>query len=111
MMIDISAIQLLEVAQNYRDPKSKGCLFGLLNNTITPMGARMLRNNMIQPPTRYDTFIAPRYDAVEELVESRDVLQNLRQGRTAGYVVKLTVPGLKPFQDVEKLLTKVCQRA
>ncbi|KAI1011422.1 hypothetical protein LB504_002228 [Fusarium proliferatum] len=60
MMIDISAIQSLEIMQNIRNSKSKDSLFGLLNHTCTPMGSRMLRSNILQPPTRPDLFITPR---------------------------------------------------
>ena len=41
MMIDISTIKALELVQNLQNPKSKDCLFGLLNETQTPMGARV----------------------------------------------------------------------
>ncbi|RDA90109.1 hypothetical protein CP533_2581 [Ophiocordyceps camponoti-saundersi (nom. inval.)] len=94
MMIDISAIQSLEIMQNLQNPKSKDCLYGLLNHTSTPMGARMLRSNILQPPTPRDSFIAPRYDALEELTTSEEMF---REVRTA----------LKLFHDVERLLTKL----
>lgn len=80
MMIDISALQSLEIMSNIGNPKSKDSLFGLLNHTITPMGSRMLRNNLLQPPTRYDTFIAPRYDTLEELTASEEMSQSIRKG-------------------------------
>lgn len=80
MMIDISAIQTLEIMQNQRDHKSKDCLFGLLNHTLTPMGSRMLRNNVLQPPTEHEKFILPRYDALEELTAHEDMFRALRKG-------------------------------
>lgn len=79
-MIDISAIQSLEVMQNIRNPKSKDCLFGLLNNTSTPMGSRMLRSNILQPPTRHWLFIIPRYDAVEELTINEEIFHKVHKG-------------------------------
>ncbi|KAI9158089.1 MutS 4 [Paramyrothecium foliicola] len=94
MMIDISAIQALEVMQNLHSPKSKHCLFGLLNETATPMGSRMLRSNILQPPTLGDLFITPRYDALEELTTNEEMFHEIRKA-------------LKPFLDVEKLLTKL----
>ncbi|KHN94077.1 DNA mismatch repair protein MutS, C-terminal domain protein [Metarhizium album ARSEF 1941] len=72
MMIDVSVIQSLEILQNLDKPKSKDSLFGLLNQTKTPMGSRMLRSNILQPPTKYDTFIGPRYEALEELTDMRN---------------------------------------
>ena len=79
MMIDISAIQSLEVMQNLLKPKSKNSLFGLLNNTLTPMGARMLRSNVLQPPTRQHNFINPRYDALEELTMDESMFRDVRK--------------------------------
>lgn len=78
MMIDISVIQSLEIVQNIRNAKSKDCLFGVLNQTLTSMGSRMLRSNILQPPTKYDTFIAPRYDAVEELTTGEEIFHSVR---------------------------------
>ncbi|QPH16040.1 hypothetical protein C2857_000582 [Epichloe festucae Fl1] len=67
----------LEIVQNIRNPKSKDCLFGILNQTLTPMGSRMLRSNILQPPTKYNTFIGPRYDAVEELTGEEEIFHSL----------------------------------
>lgn len=83
MMIDISAIQSLEIMHNSRSSKSKDCLFGLLNHTSTPMGSRMLRSNILQPPTRQDAFIDPRYDALEELTTNEEMFRELRKGTVA----------------------------
>ncbi|KAF1729741.1 MutS 4 [Beauveria bassiana] len=94
MMIDVSAIQCLEIVQNSHSSKSKDSLFGLLNHCVTPMGNRMLRSNIIQPPTLYESFIAPRYDAVEELTLNDEMFLEIRKT-------------LKKFLDVEKLLTKL----
>ncbi|KAG5956536.1 hypothetical protein E4U57_002549 [Claviceps arundinis] len=82
----------LEIVQNANKSKSKDCLFGVLNQTLTPMGSRMLRSNILQPPTKYDTFIAPRYDAVEELTAEEETFQGVRAA-------------LKDFTDVEKMIT------
>ncbi|OBT70038.1 hypothetical protein VE03_00464 [Pseudogymnoascus sp. 23342-1-I1] len=78
MMIDLSTIQSLELIQNITNVKSKDCLFGLLNETLTPMGSRMLRSNILQPSTQED-ILKNRYEAVT----------------------------LKPFLDVDKLLTNL----
>ncbi|KAM3542195.1 hypothetical protein ARSEF1564_004862 [Beauveria bassiana] len=94
MMIDVSAIQCLEIVQNSHSSKSKDSLFGLLNHCVTPMGNRMLRSNIIQPPTLYESFMAPRYDAVEELTLNDEMFLEIRKT-------------LKKFLDVEKLLTKL----
>ncbi|KAJ4269891.1 MutS protein msh4 [Fusarium torreyae] len=109
MMIDISAIQSLEIMQNLRNSKSKDSLFGLLNYTSTPMGSRMLRSNILQPPTRPDLFIIPRYDALEELTTNEEMFMEIRKGKVHEYEqgMQLTQTALKLFHDTEKLLTKL----
>lgn len=38
MLIDSSTVYNLELIQNVQNPQSTDSLFGLLNNTLTPMG-------------------------------------------------------------------------
>ena len=78
-MIDRQTCKSLEMIQNLQRPKSKDCLFGLLNQTLTPMGARRLRINVLQPSTDKGTLSA-RYDAIEELSANEEVFCSLRQG-------------------------------
>ncbi|KXT00085.1 hypothetical protein AC578_5790 [Pseudocercospora eumusae] len=93
MMIDLSTIRSLELVQNLQNPKSKDCLFGLLNETLTPMGVRLLRSNVLQPVTNQKT-LNKRYDAVEELSTKEDMFFNARSA-------------LKPFLDIDKILTQL----
>ncbi|KAI0016423.1 DNA mismatch repair protein-like protein muts [Xylariomycetidae sp. FL0641] len=94
MMIDISTIHSLELIQNLQNAKSKDCLFGLLNETCTPMGSRMLRSNILQPSTQVDNTLLPRYNALNELTMKEDMFHEIRKA-------------LRGFLDVEKLLTKL----
>ncbi|KAF9884637.1 MutS protein msh4 [Aspergillus nanangensis] len=66
MSIDLSTTVSLELVQNLQNPKSKESLFGLLNETLTPMGPRLLKANILQPSTEAPKLLA-RYDAVEDL--------------------------------------------
>ncbi|KAL1304769.1 hypothetical protein AAFC00_003705 [Neodothiora populina] len=91
MMIDLSTIHALELNQNLRNPRSKDCLFGLLSNTLTPMGARLLRSNILQPLTDAQT-LNTRYDALEELTSKEDMFFGVRGA-------------LKSVPDVDKILT------
>jgi DNA mismatch repair protein MSH4 len=93
MMIDVSTIHSLELVQNLRTPKSKECLFGLLNETQTPMGARLLRSNILQPVTEIDV-LNTRYDAVDELQLKEDLFYATRAA-------------LKNFLDADRILTSV----
>ena len=91
MMLDLSTIRSLELNQNLQDPKSKDCLFGLLNETLTPMGSRLLRSNILQPLTDEET-LNTRYDALGELTTKEDMFFGTRAA-------------LKPFLDADKTLT------
>ncbi|KAK5124000.1 hypothetical protein LTR85_002197 [Meristemomyces frigidus] len=93
MMIDLSTIRSLELVQNLHNAKSKDCLFGLLSETMTPMGGRLLRSNILQPLTSPDT-LNTRYDALEELSTKEEMFFAVRQA-------------LKPFLDVDKILTQL----
>ncbi|KAK7542311.1 muts domain V-domain-containing protein [Phyllosticta citribraziliensis] len=93
MMIDISTIRALELIQNLESPKSRDCLYGLLNSTQTPMGARLLRSNVLQPLTDMET-LNTRYDALEELSTKEEMFFATRQA-------------LKAFLDVDKILTEL----
>ncbi|KAJ4255775.1 MutS protein msh4 [Fusarium falciforme] len=104
MMIDISAIQSLEIMQNLRNPKSKDSLFGLMNHTTTPMGARMLRSSILQPPTRADLYITPRYEALDELTTNEEMFREIRKGDSARLIV---VPKNMPIQKVEEQINQV----
>ena len=92
-MADLSTVRSLELVQNLGNPKSKDCLFGLLNETLTPMGGRLLRSNILQPLTNEET-LGTRYDALEELSTKEEMFHAVR-------------PALKPFLDVDRMLTKL----
>lgn len=93
MMIDLATIKSLELVQNLQDAKSRQCLFGILNETLTPMGARLLRSNILQPITSSETLMK-RYEAVEELSTKEEMFFALRQI-------------LRPFLDADKTLTQL----
>ena len=78
-MIDLSTIRSLELIQNLHKAKSKDCLYGILNETLTPMGARLLKSNMLQPMIDVQ-YLEERFDAVEELTNREDVFFAVRQG-------------------------------
>ncbi|KAF2744082.1 hypothetical protein M011DRAFT_489176 [Sporormia fimetaria CBS 119925] len=91
MLIDVSTIHSLELVQNLQNPKSKDCLFGLLNETQTPMGSRLLRSNILQPLTDSET-LNTRYDALEELTTKEEMFFATRAA-------------LKNFIDADRVLT------
>ena len=50
-----------------------------MNETSTPMGARLLRTNILQPSTEKSKLLA-RYDAVEDLSTKEEMFLSVRQG-------------------------------
>ena len=80
MMIDLATSRSLELIQNLQTPKSKDCLYGLLNQTLTPMGARLLKSNVLQPSTDRNN-LESRYNALEELTTKEDIFFGVRQGQ------------------------------
>lgn len=84
MMIDLATIQSLELLQNSQSAKSKACLLGLMDETITPMGGRLLRSCILQPTTQMDV-LTTRYDAVSEMFMKEDMFVQTRQGRIRVY--------------------------
>lgn len=78
-MIDVSTIANLELIQNLQTASSKDCLYGVLDCTSTKMGARLLKNNILQPSTDQDKIEA-RWRAVEELSTRDELFHNVKDG-------------------------------
>lgn len=108
-MIDLSTIASLELIQNLQNQKSKHSLFGLLNETLTAMGARFLRSNILQPST--DALkIQGRYEALEEITTKEELFFAIRNGtKTLRFrPVGLTLStALKSFVDTDRVLATV----
>lgn len=79
MLIDLSTVSSLELIKNLQNSKSRDCLLGLLNETLTPMGARLLKSNILQPPTELEK-ITGRHDAVAELSSKEEIFYATRTG-------------------------------
>lgn len=80
MMIDFSTAASLELIQNLQNAKSRDCFLGLLNETLTPMGSRLMRTNILQPSTEQEKIVA-RYDAVEEMSTKENMFFAIRDGQ------------------------------
>ncbi|KAG0239065.1 MutS protein msh4 [Mortierella sp. GBA43] len=95
MVIDCATARNLELAVNLSTRDDKETLFGVLNQTLTPMGRRLLRSNILQPLTDERT-INTRLDCVQELTQSEETF----------YALKTS---LKAFNDVDHLITSFIQ--
>ncbi len=91
--IDDCAKRNLELTETMRDKKRQGSLFGVLDETKTSMGARMLKR-FIERPLVNRTAIERRLDAVEELTHNQPAADAIRTY-------------LKDIRDVERLLSKI----
>ncbi|TPX33894.1 hypothetical protein SmJEL517_g03317 [Synchytrium microbalum] len=95
VMIDAVTSRNLELVTNITAGHHGFSLFSVLNHTCTPMGARLLRTNILQPPSNERT-INTRLDSVEDLIHNQEMF----------FAVK---SALKGFPDVHHLITSLIQ--
>ncbi len=93
MFLDSTTLRNLDVLQSGAGGGVKGSLLGILDETVTPMGARMLRKWLLQP-CRDVQPIVERQDSVAELKEAHLFRGKLREI-------------LKQVHDMERLMGKV----
>lgn len=60
--------------------RSEHSLFGVLNHTKTPGGARRLRSNILEPLVDVDT-INIRLDSIQELLQNEELFFGLKNGQ------------------------------
>jgi DNA mismatch repair protein MutS len=93
MILDATTLRNLEIIRNIRDGSTKGTLIGVLDQTVTSMGSRLMRK-WVQQPLINIADIKARQDAIEEL--SAQVF--LRRDQ---------VEVLKTTYDIERLISRV----
>lgn len=91
--IDEATRRSLELTQTLRDGRRQGSLLGVIDRTVTSMGARLLGDWLANPLTAAATINA-RLDAVEELHADPTLAQQLRESLRATY-------------DMQRLLARV----
>src|SRR6185369_7054508 len=78
LSLDQTTLRHLEVLEPLRhDAPRNSSLYGALNRTMTPMGARLLRNWLSQPLAQADA-IRRRQDAVQAFIGHSSVLEDFR---------------------------------
>lgn len=92
MVLDGIARRNLEISKSLRDGEKKGTLLWVLDRTRTAMGGRMLKN-WLEQPLIDQVKIEERLDAVEELVNSLLVREEL-------------AAALKEIYDLERLTAR-----
>ncbi len=93
MELDLSARKNLELTETIRSKEKKGSLFGVLDQTKTSMGKRLLKSYIEQPLIKLNV-ITKRLDAVENLCEKSLLQQELSLLLANVY-------------DIERLMTRV----
>lgn len=94
MVLDAVTQRSLELVRNIHGGTREGTLLQILDRTVTPMGARLLRNWVLNP-LRDAQAIALRLDAVQEFVQTLSA-------RTTVYEL------LKGVRDLERIVSRAC---
>lgn len=95
MFLDTATQKNLELLHNLKGG-TDGTLLSVLDETLTPMGGRFLRNAILRPLIDIDE-IQNRLGAVEYMAEDYEFIDALRNN-------------LRKIQDLERLASKVCSR-
>src|SRR5215469_7562976 len=78
LTLDYTTLRHLEILDPLRhDAPRNASLYGALNRTVTPMGARLFRNWLSQPLSAVDP-ICQRQMAVQTFIENSPTLENFR---------------------------------
>lgn len=93
MILDTATLRNLEITRSAVDRGKRGTLFGLLDETSTGMGGRLLKKWVLSPLIQKEA-IEYRAESVEELVNNSEILNRLKKA-------------LEPIQDIERLLGRV----
>ncbi|MGH7990757.1 MAG: DNA mismatch repair protein MutS, partial [Limisphaerales bacterium] len=79
LALDQTTLRHLEILEPLRhDAPRNSSLYGALNKTVTPMGARLLRNWLSQPLSKVEP-IRQRQNAVQQFLENTFGLDSFRQ--------------------------------
>ena len=77
MVLDATTQRNLEIVKSMRDGGKEGTLLSVLDETVTSMGGRLLRQWLVTPLTSVSQ-IKRRQDAVEELLSRKEERESLR---------------------------------
>ena len=93
LAIDPATRRSLELVATIRDGKREGSLLGVLDRTVTSLGARLVADWLAAPLTDVDAINA-RIESVDELVNNPTVTEQLRES-------------LREIYDIQRLLSRV----
>jgi DNA mismatch repair protein MutS len=93
MILDRASMLNLELFTTIREHDSKGSLFAVLDNTVTPMGGRLLKQ-WIKQPLANKSAIEERLAGVNDLYKSDIFLINVRES-------------LEKVHDLERVISRL----
>ena len=93
MILDADTQRNLEITTSIRDGSKNGTLLEVLDQTVTPMGGRKLRQCLLQPLLN-EKDINERLYAVEELRTQINLQEEIRDA-------------LEQMSDIERLITRI----
>jgi len=103
LVLDQTTLRNLEILRNVRDGGQENTLFSILDRTLTPMGARLLKKWLMEPLMDVES-INRRLDAVEELVSNtvqrRDLADSLVQIRDLERLISKAIYGSANARDL-----------
>lgn len=94
MMLDAATRRNLEITWSMNDSSRQGTLLSILDDTKTPMGARLLKQ-WVTRPLRHKSHIEARLQPVDDLAGNAPILGSLRDS-------------LAQITDLERLVSRVC---
>jgi len=97
MFLDSATKRNLELIHNLKDNSTEGSLLWVLDETLTPMGGRFMRN-AITKPLLSSAEIIKRQDAVEAIIEDYELMEELRTT-------------LRRIQDIERLTSRIISKS
>jgi DNA mismatch repair protein MutS len=101
MFLDLATKKNLELIHNLKaeqkNNSTEGSLLWVLDETLTPMGGRFMRN-AITKPLLSSPEIIKRQDAVEAIIEDYELTEELRTT-------------LRKIQDIERLTSKIISKS
>ncbi|HAK88206.1 MAG: DNA mismatch repair protein MutS [Nitrospirae bacterium GWB2_47_37] len=97
MFLDSATKRNLELTRNLKDGSAEGSLLWVLDETLTPMGGRFMRN-AIAKPLLSSAEIIKRQGAVEAIVEDYELMEDLRTT-------------LRKIQDIERLTSRIISKS
>lgn len=97
MFVDFATKRNMEIIHNLKDSSPEGSLLWILDETLTPMGSRFLRN-AITKPLIFLPEIMKRQNAVEAIIEDHELMEELRIA-------------LRKIQDIERLTSRIISKS